>query len=170
MGKPNAVLDPKNELYVQYRLRFDGSLRAELKNEGYGNLGWVTDMEHKSMLSSIEDSKERNKMKQTILRNEARNYQRALFVTRNNPNSVKGSQRAVLFGTKTPFRNNLVFQSPNCVSLFAILYGAQHRHMFHLLDPPQIFNSFMNKLQTVPRFFRFCVLFVELVFGVENRN
>ena len=59
MGKPLAVLDPKNVVYVQYRLRFDRPLRLTLKNEGYGNLGWVAHMEHTSMLSSIEDSKER---------------------------------------------------------------------------------------------------------------
>ena len=64
-GKLIAVLDPKNELYVQYRLRFDGPLRSELKNEGYGNLGWVTHMERMSMLSSIEDSKERDIEKQS---------------------------------------------------------------------------------------------------------
>ena len=66
VGDPLAVLDPKNELYVQYRLRFDRSLRVELKNEGYRYSGGVAVMEHMSMLSSIKVSKERSKR---ILRN-----------------------------------------------------------------------------------------------------
>ena len=82
-------------------------------------------MEHMSMLSSIEDSKERDTEKKRLLRNEPTNHQRALFVTRNNPNSVS-SQPAVLFGTKTPLRNNLFCR---CLSLCYPLWQFVNRNV-----------------------------------------
>ena len=59
-GKLIAVLDPKNELYVQYKKYKKQWDRLQIVHEGIKNLGWVAVMEHMSMLSSIEDSKERD--------------------------------------------------------------------------------------------------------------